>query len=340
VKEESQETLEIGLNRIVRFLLEPQNYIESATRVEALETRQSWVFLTDHHAFKLKKPIHGRQYDYRWVEGRAQACRRELRLNRRLAPTVYLDVLPITSGPNGLEFNGEGQAVEWLIKMRRLHSDTSLAHLVSGAVTSHQLTQLGNRLASFYADSSPVSMSRQRYLQRFEESVEWSRSELLKSGPNATLDRVVYGLGWFLREHRVALGLRAERVVEAHGDLRPEHIYFENGTPLIIDCLDFDRDLRLMDPADELCFLWLGCARLANAAAGRRVFRVYESCFKDRVGSALCNFYRCHVALLWARLASKRSRENHARYQHWQSVAEDYLRWASRFVPGTRATDP
>jgi aminoglycoside phosphotransferase family enzyme len=122
-----------------------------------------------------------------------------------------------------------------------------------------------------------------------------------------------------------------DRIVEAHGDLRPEHIFL--GPPLaVIDCLEFSRDLRMLDPIDELSFLAMECERRNAPEVGERVMAIYQEATSDRPPAALMDFYKALRAALRAKLAIAHLRENVANPQHWRRQALSYLETAERYA--------
>ena len=127
-----------------------------------------------------------------------------------------------------------------------------------------------------------------------------------------------------LFDERVRLG----RIVEGHGDLRPEHVYLEP-KPVVIDCLEFDRDLRLLDPIDELAFLALECERLGAAEIGASLLRGYTRSSGDRPDPKLVRFYRHYRAYRRARIAVWRLRDPAADTDRWRRRALYYLNIAT-----------
>ena len=128
---------EPGLSEKVAFLRRPEAYASRPPSVELKETHMSWLFLTDRYVWKLKKPVRYDYLDFSTVEARKADCELEVKLNRRLAPDVYLGVVSLVSDPHGrMQLGGEGQVVDWLVMMRRLPVDRMLdaaiyAHTVS-----------------------------------------------------------------------------------------------------------------------------------------------------------------------------------------------------------------
>ena len=115
----------------IAFLRQPQTYPEKPARVETIETHMSWVFLTPQHAFKLKKPVRYDYLDFSTLAARRKSCEEERRLNRRLAPGVYLDVIPLVLGSDGaMHLGGPGEILDWLVMMRRLPAPRMLDSLI------------------------------------------------------------------------------------------------------------------------------------------------------------------------------------------------------------------
>ena len=145
------EGLDPALQEKLRALADPATYREPVGRIETIETHCAWVFLTDAHAFKLKKPIRLDRMDNLLLSSRHYSCLEELRLNRRLAPDVYLEVVSLNVNESGVfSLGGGGVPVEWLVKMRRLTSELMLDHAIAAAtVTASALRGAAELLAEF-----------------------------------------------------------------------------------------------------------------------------------------------------------------------------------------------
>ena len=281
---------EDALAEKVAFLSRPDAYGPQVHTVSCRETHMSWVFLAGETAYKLKKPVRFSYLDFSTLARREAACHAELRLNRRLAPDVYLAVEPLTAAPAqacsgvhaGLSLGGPGPIVDWVVVMRRLDERETLeTALRERSVKPWQLDRLVATLVRFYRHAAPVSISCALHLSDWHKSLAYNRSILLDrrfrlpAGLIAQLDGIqcrFLGQCHDLLSKRV----RGRLIVDGHGDLRPEHIWL--GDPVrIIDCLEFNARLRACDPLDEIAFLSLECERLGAAWAGewvrRRVMR-------------------------------------------------------------------
>ena len=327
-----------GLGAKVAFLSLPASYPEPTTKVDTVETHLSWVFLTDRHAWKLKKPVRSRNLDLTAEAARRRNCVEELRLNRRLSDDVYLDIVPLLLDAGGrLWLTGDGHAIDWLIKMRRLPAARMLDRLILGGVaTSQDLRRIVIRLARFYRDSVPVAVAAAAYRDEFAKGIAENLRELSipAYGLPAELIAAIALQQRGLLEHRPGLfdeRAQAGRIIEAHGDLRPEHICLET-EPQIIDCLEFSRELRILDPADELAFLALECERLGAPAFTATIFETYAEVTHDVPPAPLLAFYQSYRACVRAKLAIWHLNDPAPREpSKWAAHAQNYLRIASQY---------
>jgi aminoglycoside phosphotransferase family enzyme len=329
----------------VEFLARPAAYPERPAQVEAVETHMSWVFLADGWVYKLKKPVRYDFLDFSTLAARRRCCEEEVRLNRRLAPEVYLGTVVLALGPRGeLGLDGAGEVVDWLVKMRRLPAARSLPAVVAGgALRSADLTALGSRLADFYRRCPPADLAPADYLRRQRADVEANRRELAAPGsglPPALVGGLAAAQVVFLERHAELVGdrVRAGRVVEGHGDLRPEHVFLLETGPVVIDCIEFNREFRMVDWADELAYLGMECARLGARAAGERVLDVCAEALGDRPAAELLRFYAGRRACLRAKICLWHSADpGVADPEGWRRRAREYLELAESCVPAAKA---
>jgi aminoglycoside phosphotransferase family enzyme len=326
----------VTLTDKVDFLGATESYpAERPKVVQARETHMSWVFLTDRFAYKLKKPVRHARVDLRALDARRRNCLTEIRLNRRLAPDVYLAMRPLTLAvDHGLQLAGDGEVVDWLVMMRRLPDELMLDRaLRCGGPERRDLDRVAIRLARFYGGLAPEPVAPETRRRWYESEIALSLRELSRAefGPeHARIERIAGRLSEFLRVRPELLTERhqAGRIVEGHGDLRPEHICLER-EPVIIDCLEFNRELRVVDPADEMAFLALECAMLGAAEAGERLQRSYEAGTGDRPSERLIAWYMGFRAFLRARLSALHSLEPGPRPpEAWLAQADRYLETA------------
>jgi aminoglycoside phosphotransferase family enzyme len=259
---------------IVAALRRPDAYSDGASSVEVIETHRAWVFLTNAHAYKLAKAQASHRHDAASLEERLRNCQRELTLNRRLGRDVYQGVVPLACARQGYRVDGQGPTVEWLVAMRRLPRHLMLdVAIAERSVHVQQVDALAEELVSFYGHAVPAPMAAAEYRGRLLADIDAKHAALAR--PDYGLDpssseRLAAALHAWVAHRAPQLECRASTLVDAHGDLRPEHICLEP-RPVIIDCLEFDRGLRRLDPASEVAFLALECRRLGAAWVGSRL---------------------------------------------------------------------
>ena len=250
----------------------------------------------------------------------------------QLPEGVDEDKIPLTAVRHRLSLAGSGTVVDWLVVMRRLDERCMLDHAIAAkCVDERTLDRLVTLLARFYQHAARVRMTEEAHLADWRESLVDNRRGLFdpRAQVPAGLVHFIDGVQQrFLARHGALLAARAAggHVVDAHGDLRPEHIWLGK-EPRIIDCLEFNVKLRANDPFDEIAFLTLECERLGGAWVARYLRRRLTSALPDPPPAELFTFYRCHRATVRAWLAVAHLFEKDVRTpEKWPAQARAYLR--------------
>lgn len=322
----------------IASLRQARTYPDQAAQIEVIETHMSWVFLTAHHAYKLKKPVRTDFLDFSTLEARRKNCMEELRLNRRLAPDVYLDMVPLAVSPaGGMRVDQAGEVIDWLVKMRRLPAERMLDYSIKHAtLRPSDVEQVAALLTRFYRSCPAIAVSGAQYRMRLEQKIRGNHEALSAAEyalSRAQLRAIHDILSEFLARNAKLFAARtAGKIVEGHGDLRPEHICLEQ-RPVIFDCLEFNRDFRILDTADELAFLDMECARLGAEDVGETLFRTYTQLSDDHPPRSLLLFYKANSACLRAKLAVWHIPDvAKSRKLHWHNRAVQYLDLAARYA--------
>lgn len=296
----------------LKFLQSPGSYGDPRQRLECIETHMSWVFLLDEVVFKLKKPVCFPFLDFTTLEARAFYCEEEVRLNKRMAPNVYLGLVALQwcDGAFSLvpetQLPGPGETVDWLVKMRRLPAQRTLAHLIrSGQLRADGVDALGDLLATFFLAAPSAPVNADDYLARFLYEQVATREVLLRPQfklRDAALAMTRLGEALHLGADLLRDRANRQRVQDGHGDLRPEHVFLLQ-PPVVIDCLEFNPQLRQVDPFDELAYLGLECDMLGASWIGPRLVATVTRALNDPPHPALVPLYTAHRALVRARLS-------------------------------------
>ncbi|HEY7952914.1 MAG TPA: AAA family ATPase, partial [Solirubrobacteraceae bacterium] len=285
------------------------------------ETHASWVFVAGQRAYKIKKPLALGFLDYSTLARRREACREEVRVNRALAPGVYLGVRAIVKTQRGFRLAADGTpgAVEYAVEMQSFRAQDTFASLIaSGSLTHAHLAAAARVLADFHRRAVVVAdWGPHRVLAAWRKNV--GELHAASPPPEWRLD-VAAGFGEaFVRAHALELRRRAELgfARDGHGDLRCEHV-LAGPSIRIVDRIEFDPQLRRTDIACDLAFLAMDFEASGQRWAARELIDAYRHTGMDPGGEALRSFYAAHHALVRVKVALIAAAEHHgeARSEH------------------------
>lgn len=301
----------MDVRRIVEILRDPATYPHPADDLELHRTHISVVALAGPWAYKVKKPVDRGFLDFTTLEKRRHYCRREVELNRRLAPGIYRGVVPIARDGEGVRIDGPGEVVEYAVKMARLPADaTLLARLRRGELSARQVERVARRVARFHAeaDSGP-EISRfgrpDMVAHNLRENFTQSLGHVERTVSRDVLGRSAGLVERELRDRRSLIERRARDDVpcDTHGDLHLDHVYLlpDREPPrdiVVVDCIEFSDRLRYADPVADAAFLYMDLAFRGRRDLARRFARVYFDETGDAAGRRLLPLYvayRAHV---------------------------------------------
>ena len=290
-----------------------------ADSIAVIETHISWVFLAGDRAYKLKKPLTLPFVDYGTPSRRRRMCVREVELNRRLAPRVYLGVRSLVrDGPRlALAEPDDQRAIDYLVEMRRFDERQTLAaQLADGRLANAELESVGRTIARFHGTAAPVRAPWELLDARVRREFGANLAELLElvGEPRRrrrliALSRSVHALleAWSPELERRALRGAVRR---CHGDLRAEHVVLDDAdAPAIVDCVEFDDALAAIDVADDLSFLVMDLTARGAAQAAAVLVRAYRDAGGDPGDDGLIALFATHRALVRAKVALIRAGE-------------------------------
>jgi len=276
---------------------------------DCIETHASYVFLTRDRAWKLKKPVRLMHIDQRTLATRAHLCREEVRLNRELAGSVYRGVVPLVErAGGGMALGGEGRVVDWLVEMVRLPAALMLDFRLKAGLPPRlsEIVSLGDLLVSFYSKQQRTGDMGHRFYQRLLRDSRTNAAHLCEMQHHLCsplrADVLDFALP-ALESCREEIIARASQgfLCEGHGDLRAEHVCLAD--PLVVfDRIEFDHDIRLVDPFFEFNGLGIECA-FAGAAWIRAILLLRLSQTIPPPSRSLLTTYGVVACLTRARLA-------------------------------------
>ncbi len=237
---------------------------DAPSPAQVLETHISWVFLAGDHAWKIKKPVDFGFLDFRDLAQREHYCRRELALNRRLAPALYRAVLPLTMEKGRLRLNGKGGIIEWCLKMRRFAQQDLLdARLAAGSFEPRWLDALAADLAAFHERQPPLrevnaTASLAAHIAANLDAAEACARDIARAAGEANPPprlRERTEAAWRAAQPHLERRQAQGRVRDGHGDLHLRNIALVDGRPTPFDCIEFDDGLRQIDVMNDAAFL-------------------------------------------------------------------------------------
>ncbi len=292
-------------------LLHAAAYPHAVASVQLVQTHISWVLLTGEFAYKIKRPVNLPFADFRRPERRANLCSEEVRLNRRFAPELYLGVSAITESAGVVRMDGQGQIVEYAVRMRQFQPEEELDRLLASGIPSDLLRRFGTALASIHG-TLPVAEPPQAWGDpaRIREVVLANLDECRQAG--SVLD-AGSGLNefrpWLETRLASSQALMAARksvgcVRECHGDLHVRNIVRSGSWLVPFDCLEFEPAFRWIDVADEIAFLFVDLMAEGYPEHAHAFLDQYLSASGDYQACRLIGLYSVHRALVRAKVVA------------------------------------
>ena len=296
---------------VVEALLKPQAYPHKPQKIELVQTQMSFIFLTGEYVYKVKKPVNLGYLDYTTLEKRHFFCRQELELNRRLCPDVYLAVIPIVEEKGELRIEGQGKAIEYAVKMKKLPGERMMDVLLSqGQVTPEMVARVAEKLADFHKKA-----------QTNQEIGAFGKLDVIRGNcdENFAQTEKYIGISITAEEYQhienytdnfvdsnpslVDKRVREGRIRDCHGDLHAAHVCFTDEI-CIYDCIEFNDRFRYCDVASEVAFLAMDLDRYQQAGLSRHLVNTYVELSHDEELLKLLNFYKCYRAYVRGKVES------------------------------------
>lgn len=338
----SSQTLDasrVSLDDKIGFLSAPESWPGRIGHVTVVQTHHAWLFMTDRHVYKMKKPFRAGGMNFSSLESRHRLCLEEYNLNRALAEQTYLGVVPLVLTAKGyLAVGVDGTIVEWLLQMRRLPEMRSLPALAGDdRLTDAHVAEFVHKLARFHSLAPVCRFEPGAYATKMHERLEFWHRQLVRCrlGWSEPRPGLIAAQMEYLDVHRGLLESRTRehRIRSVHGDLRPEHVFFpENEEPQIIDCLEFDAELRQLDIAAELAYFAMECRHAGFPRVASRCLAEYRRRQPGSLGPAhLIDFYASFAATVRAGLMGWRALET-PQSGDWCERARAYIGAARHYI--------
>ncbi len=328
--------------QLVKDLLRPEAYPHPVDAVELRETHGAWVFLAGSYAYKLKKPVNFGFFDYSTRALRDADAEAELRLNRRLAPSIYLGIVDVVKRDGHLSVGGEGRVVERAVQMCRLPEKGMLTALLEDDRAPRLMRRIARLIARFHRRAA-TGAGVDEYGAPANIEANWRENfDQVRPYIGATLtatefqlvERYVTG---FLRDERNLLERRiAEgRIREGHGDLHAGSVCLVGQRIVIFDCIQFSARYRCADVAAEVAFLAMDLDHAGRADLSSAFAEEYVRCSRDEELRPLLSFYKSYRAFVRGKVVSLRLGQDDVtedEQAHLEFLARAYFELASGYA--------
>jgi uncharacterized protein len=328
---------------LIDSLMLPDLYDPSVEKCELIETHISWVILAGPCAYKIKKAINLGFLDFSSLEKRRFYCQEELRLNKRLAPAIYLAVIPITGTVEHPQWAGEGDAIEYAIKMQAFPQQAQLDRVLAlGALQSRQIDILARHIADFhdqidvadldstYGDSGCIYRPIEENFYQIREHVKNGKALNSLAELERWSQAAFQALQPLFKQRKTAGFIR-----ECHGDMHLRNIAWVDDAPLVFDCIEFNPALRWIDVMSDVAFLVMDLQDRKQPGLAQRFLNTYLENTGDYAGIGVLRFYQVYRALVRAKIDAIRA-DQVGIDKEQQAEAEkdffDYLQLALNYV--------
>jgi aminoglycoside phosphotransferase family enzyme/predicted kinase len=339
-----RETLD-NTARLVNALDSPLAFGHSVKRLRLIETHISWVILTGDYAYKIKKPVNFGFLDFSTLDQRHHFCREELRLNRRFAPHIYLDVVEIRGPIDAPHLHGSGEVIDYAVKMAEFSQQCLLSgHAADGTLSSTMVDAIADRVTQLHvsgdvatADSEYGSAPCVRHWS--EENLE----HLAATVPDSQMPPGFVRLQAWYRDNAALLDQVEQRkadghVRECHGDLHLGNMALIDNEVMPFDCIEFNPELRWIDTISEAAFVAMDLQARGYPGYGWRFINRYLEGSADYDGIRLLRYYIVYRALVRAKVEALQVATTPSRSASAFSTAFSYLdlatNWATRHSAG------
>lgn len=322
---------------LIQSLLNPAAYQHTVDHIELIETHISWVLLTGQYAYKIKKNVQFDFLDFSTLEKRHFYCEEELRFNRRFAPDLYLNVVPITGTPENPQVNGSGSILEYAVQMRQFDNHQLLSHVAArGELTTAMIDELATLTAEFHSSAS--SDTSDSHYGTPQEIHHWFQGNFAHIKPLIQdpdfLKQIDQLEQWGERQRASNISLMQQRkrdgfIRECHGDLHLGNIALINHKVTPFDGIEFNPGLHWIDVISEIAFVIMDLQQRGFHDYAYRFLNRYLSITGDYAGLVLLPYYLVYRALVRCKVALLRW-EQHQVSQDLEE-AKNYANLAERF---------
>jgi uncharacterized protein len=327
--------------RVVNALLTPQAYSENPGKIELIQTHISFVFVTDNFVYKMKKPVNFGFLDFSTLRKRHYFCKKELELNRRLCPDVYLEVLPINRS-NIIKISGSGKTVEYVLKMKRLPQEKIMTTLLKeDKVDDKTIDKLAKIIAEFHSKAETnkkinkygsIKVIKTNWDENFAQTQKYVNQTISAE----QLQNIQSKVNVFIENQQKLFEgrIKDSKIRDCHGDMHSGNIFLTD--PIcIFDAIEFNDRFRYSDVVSDVAFLAMDLEFQNKPRLSDYLIIQYLSYSKDKSLSSVLPFYKCYRAYVRGKVISFKLDDSNISGQEKNAStkeAQAYFKLASEYA--------
>ena len=327
--------------QVVEALLTPGAYPQEPGKIELIQTHISFVFLTKNYVYKVKKAVNFGFLDFSSLEKRRVFCGKELELNKRLCPEIYLEVVPINKS-NAIKIKGDGETVEYAVKMKRLPQERIMTVLLKeNKVDKKTIDEIAQIVAQFHskAQTNPeisefgsLKIVRTNWDENFSQTTKYINQTILQT----EFEFILTNMNNFMEKNKPLFESRIadKRIRDCHGDLHSGNIFITDRI-WVFDAIEFNDRFRYSDVVADVAFLAMDLDFQQRSDLANHFIERYLAYSKDQQLKSLLPFYKCYRAYVRGKVISFKLDDPNITSQEKESAtkeAQAYFKLAADYA--------
>ena len=328
-------------NKVVEALLKTDSYPEETNKIELIQTHISFVFVTDNFVYKVKKAVNFGFLDFSTLENRHLYCEKELEINKRLCPQIYLEVVPLNQKIK-IKIKGEGEIIEYALKMKRLPQERIMTLLLKeGKVYKETIDEIAKVISQFHLNAETnleisqfgtINIIKTNWDENFSQTTKYIDQTI----PRITFQFIQTGINTFIEKNQALFEDRIanNRIRDCHGDLHSGNIFITDQI-CIFDAIEFNDRFRYSDIAADVAFLSMDLDFQQRPDLSNYLLERYLAYSKDKQLMQLLAFYKCYRAYVRGKVISFKLDDNNIEQTEKTSAikeAQAYFKLAGEYA--------
>jgi aminoglycoside phosphotransferase family enzyme len=327
--------------QVIDALLKPEAYPQETGKIDLIQTHISFVFLTKNYVYKVKKAVNFGFLDFSTLEKRRFYCEKELELNRRLCPEIYLEVVNINKSTS-IKISGNGEIIEYALKMKRLPQEKIMTVLLKqNKVNQKKIGEIARIIAEFHSKAQTsleinefgsLKIVKTNWDENFAQTTKYINQTISQTDFQFMQTKI----NCFIEKNNALFESRIvdKRIRDCHGDLHSGNIFITEKI-CIFDAIEFNDRFRYSDVAADVAFLAMDLDFQQRRNLADRFIEQYIACSNDQQLTLLLPFYKCYRAYVRGKVISFRLDDTNITHEEKASAireAQDYFKLATEYA--------